>query len=145
MTERAPDLAELLNPDEQEPQNEPDKRVLAPVISVVSMAMRDTKTFFEAGAREDIRQHHENGGVSLLLVSHFSRAEPFVLAQSVRANDVLNHLQYNTGITARRAMLEMPGFGYIVRHSGGEPVDRAIEHPNETPEQKAVRQDDNQK
>ncbi len=110
------------------------------------MLMRGTKTYFEEGARDDIREHRDNGGTLLMLMTHFRRWEPLVMAQVARVNEPLKHVQYSTGITARRAMFELPVVGpLVVGNSGAQVVDRAIEHTNETPEQKAVRKEANQK
>jgi 1-acyl-sn-glycerol-3-phosphate acyltransferase len=129
---------------EQELSNPPDKRVLAPVIGAVSLLMRGTRTYFEEGARDEIREHRDAGGSLLLLVTHFSRWEPLVLAQVARRNEPLRHIQYSTGITARRKVTELPIAGIVVRHSGAHIVDRAIEQGEETPEQRLARKEANQ-
>jgi len=81
----------------------PKRLVMAPVHTLASMVMR-AHTYFEEGARDDLHEHRNNGGSLLVLMTHFRRWEPIVIAQAARVNEPLQHLQYNTGITARRDM-----------------------------------------
>lgn len=145
MTERLEEPAERPPAEEQEDLSQylPKKHALGPAIVATSLLLRRTKTYFEEGAREEIAEHTEAGGTLLTLVTHFRRMETIAIAHIAWRNKVLNHLIYNTGITGRREMAELPVAGYFVRNSGLVTVERSSEHPNETPEEKAARQQEN--
>jgi len=125
-------------------QNLPVKHVMGPVHALSRVVMH-AETYFEDGAVEDLHEHRDNSGTLLLLMTHFRRWEPIVMAQVAAKNEPLHHLKYNTGITARRKLFELPVAGYIVRNSGAQIVDRPTENIDETPAQKAVRREENQR
>lgn len=123
----------------------PDKRVMGPVHKLFGGVMQ-AKTFYEAGAIDGLHEARELGQSVLLLMTHFNRVDPLILAQITQNEEPLQFLRFNTGITARRSLFSLPLImGYVVRHSGAQPVDRAWENSNETPEEKLQRQEANLK
>lgn len=128
----------------------PAKHVMVPIHALFAVAMAGTRTHFEKGvdggpgAREDIAEHRESGGSLLILMTHVRRREVFAIAQMARVNRSLQHLQYNTGITARSELAELFGpLGYVVRHSGAQFIRRSLENLGETEEEKDQRQAEN--
>jgi 1-acyl-sn-glycerol-3-phosphate acyltransferase len=120
------------------------RRALLPLLVLSRLAMHP-QTHFEAGAEDAIESHRDAGGSLLILMTHFTRVEPFVLAQMATKQKALRHIPYTTGITARREIGELPWpAGYIVRNSGAQFVDRSLENQNETAAEKALRQERNQ-
>lgn len=114
-------------------------------LTAINLAMHST-TYFEEGAVEDLQEHRDNGGSLLLLMTHFRRWEPIVIADVARSNKPLRHIQYSTGITARSKLFDLPfPAGFVVRHSGSHRVNRSTENPNETPEERARRKEENRK
>lgn len=122
----------------------PNKYLLAPVITTVSLVLRGTRTFFEMGGKDDIRAHRDNGGSLLMIVSHASRWDTVAIAPITRTNEPLQHVQYNTGITAREEIFDIPVVGGVVKRSGAQKVKRSLENPDESEEEKADRQKDNE-
>jgi hypothetical protein len=145
MSELPPEAATPQAAEEDISPYLPKKGIMSPVHFLSSVVMNGARTHFEEGARDDLQEHEAEGGTLLLLMTHFRRWEPIVMAQIARVNPSLQHLQYNTGITARRDIFSLPIVGpLVVGNSGAMPVDRVVEHPNETPEEKAARKERNQ-
>jgi len=120
------------------------KHVIWPVVSLARALIHPT-THFEDGAEEELHEHRAVGGSLLLLMTHFRRWEPIVMAELAGAHEPLRHLRYTTGITARHELFELPfPVGYIIRNSGARAVKRVIENQNETPAERAARQEANQ-
>jgi 1-acyl-sn-glycerol-3-phosphate acyltransferase len=136
-------MAPVISQEEVLP-NLPNKHVMGPVHALAKLVMH-AQTNYENGAVEDLHEHRDNGGTLLLLMTHFRRWEPIVIAQIVANSEPLQHLKYNTGVTARRWLFELPVVGYIVRNSGAQIVDRPTENKNETPVQRKARKEANQK
>jgi len=120
------------------------KHVIWPVVHAARLVVHPN-TYFEEGAEAEILEHRDAGGSMLMLMTHFRRWEPVVIAQLADKHRTLQHIRYTTGITARDELFEAPVLGYIIRNSGAQRVKRTIEHPNETSEQKAARKESNQR
>lgn len=123
----------------------PAKHVMMPVHFTLNALLRGVRTHFEKGTREEIAEHRDSGGSFLVLMTHFKRMEILAMAQIARNNRSLQHLQYRTGITARSEMGELlEPFGYIIRHSGAQFVDREQENLGETEEERDARRERNE-
>lgn len=125
--------------------NVPNPRVMAPLHWIAGRIFH-AQTTFEDGAVEALHDHRDNGGSTLVLMSHFSRLEPLIIAQVAETEEPLRYLRCKTGITAREELfhLQWP-LGAIVRNSGAQVVQRSVEHPGETPDEAAMRRENNQK
>lgn len=103
--------------------------------------------YFEGGeeGRQEIRDHRDAGGSLQIHMSHLRRWAPIYMA-FVTKEEPLEHLELQTGITARQEIFELPIVGKsIVSNSGAQPIKKKDKVQGETPEQRDIRREDNEK
>jgi 1-acyl-sn-glycerol-3-phosphate acyltransferase len=119
--------------------------VIWPLVQLCRLVVH-SDTHFEEGAIEELHNHRDSGGALLIAMTHFRHMEPIVMAQLAGTHEPLRHIWYTTGITGKESLLKKPfGIGWIMRRTGIVPVVRSIDHPNETPTERAERIEKNQR
>jgi hypothetical protein len=120
----------------------PSKPLINTVVAL-GRVIYHPKTYFEDEAA--IREHRDQGGVLYILMTHFNRFEPGMMAQLACKHKSLRHIKYTTGVTARKELWDIPGLGHVLRNINAAAVERVTERPNVTPEEKKERQEENQR
>ncbi|HVX47890.1 MAG TPA: 1-acyl-sn-glycerol-3-phosphate acyltransferase [Candidatus Saccharimonadales bacterium] len=137
-------------PGVEKPVADPDisenlgKRYVKWIAIKLSGAVLHSDVHYEEGAEEEILEHRDAGNPLQILMTHFRRVEPLVIAEIAGKQKTLRHIRYTTGITGKEELFDVPVIGWFIRNGGVQKVSRPIENPNETPEQRALRKERNQ-
>jgi hypothetical protein len=103
--------------------------------------------YFEGGeeGRQEIRDHRDAGGSFQIHMSHIRRWAPIYMA-FITKEEPLKHLELKTGITIRSGVYKIPVVGKgIVAKSGGQPIEKKDKVLGETPEERDIRRENNEK
>ena len=121
-----------------------NRALMWPIFNVAAPLLFHPDLHFESGreGKEMWRDHVESDDPTLGLMSHAREADAVLMARIVFER-ALRGMRYETIVTAKEQLRQIPIVGFIVRKGGTSPVDRVFENPFETPEEKKRRMDKN--